>query len=117
MAATREDAALIVQIAQWGAMSGFDEAFARIHSKDFDPEAATIEDPAVRKVLNWGELVGTFVKQGLLDRDLALDLWAVHLTWKHVGPAALKVRERSGEPRMYENFEALARSAPVAVGV
>ena len=115
--ATREDATLLVQIMQWAAISGLDEALGKIFSDDFDPETAKANDPAVRKVLNLGETVGTFVKQGLLDRDLVHDLWAMQLTWKRVGPAALKARERIGEPRMFENVEALARSAPVPAGV
>lgn len=115
--ATREDATLMVQIMQWGAQIGLDDAMHVVHTDKFDPEKATMDDPAVRKVLGFGETVGTFVKQGVLDRGLVLDLWAPELTWKRVGPAALRVREHSGEPRMYENFEALARGAPVAAGV
>ena len=115
--ATREDATLIVQIMQWAAMSGLNEALGTVFSDDFDPETAKGSDPHVRTVLNFGEAVGTFVKHGLLDRDLVLDMWAMHLTWKRVGPVALKMRERSGEPRIFENFEALARSARVPAGI
>jgi hypothetical protein len=113
--ATREDAALIVQILQWGALSGLDDAFHAINSDDFDPETATAHNPSVRKVLNFGETVSTFVKQGLLDRALVIDLWALHLTWKRVGSAALRAREHTGEPRMFENFEALVRGVPASV--
>jgi hypothetical protein len=34
-------------------------------------------------------------------------LWVDGL-WSRVAPAALKVREKFGEPRLFENFEALA---------
>jgi hypothetical protein len=117
MAATKEDATLMVQILQWGTALGVNEAFAQIHSDDFEPDKVDTHNPDVRKVLNFYELVGTLVKQRLLDRDLVYDLWAVDETWKRVGPAALKVRERSGIARMYENMEALAQGAPTTAGV
>ena len=110
--ATREDATLVVQILQWAALEGVGGALGSIFAKDFDSENATLEDPNVRKVLNFGETVGTFVKQGLLDRDLVYDLWAFNPSWKRLSKAALRVREETGEPRMYENFEALVQSAP-----
>jgi hypothetical protein len=72
MAATKEDAQLIVQLAQWG------------------------------------ETIGTLVKNDLLDRDLVLDgLWVSGL-WERVAPAVQKDRDRFNEPRLGENFEALA---------
>lgn len=117
MPATYDDAQLVVQIMQWAALEKMDEAFARIHDKTFDPETATMEDAAVRKVLNYGEMVGTFVKQGVLDKGLVYDMWALDMTWKRVGPAALRHRQELGESRMYENFEALAKGAPVPAGV
>ena len=114
--ATHEDAALVVQILQWGAQMGVEEALSTIYSDDFDPEAAQAGDPAVRKVLYFGETIGTFVKQNVLDRDLVQDLWAIEMSWKRVAPAALRLREHAGEPRLYENYEALARQR-VAAGV
>ena len=110
MAATKDDAALMVQILQWGSAMGIEEALGAVFSDDFNPETASETDPHVRKVLYYGEAIGTFVKQGLLDRGLVLDLFAMEFSWKRVAPAALRVRERSGEPRMYENYEALVGS-------
>lgn len=115
--ATREDAALVVQLLQWGAMEGLGDALAEVFSDRFNPDSAKHEDPAVRKVLYFGETVGTFVKQGLLDRGLVEDLWAIEYSWRRVGPAALRLREQVHEPRMYENFEALATGARVPAGV
>jgi hypothetical protein len=48
------------------------------------------------------------VKHGLLDRDLVVDMWAVASVWKRLESAIRRERERTGEPRLYENFEALA---------
>jgi len=117
MPATREDATLLVQILQWGSSIGIGDALAHVHADDFDPAAVDIRHQEVRTVLSFYEVVGTFVKQGLLDRDLVQDMWALDRTWQLVGPAALKTREQSGEPRMFENFEALVKGAPVAAGV
>ena len=107
--ATHEDAALVAQLLQWSAQNGLDDALLTIFSDNFEPETVTTQDPAVHKVLGFGEVVGTFVKQNVLDRDLVHDLWAMEYSWKRVGPAALKLREKTGEPRLYENFEALVR--------
>lgn len=111
MAATHEDAELVLQLARWGTEMQLDEAVAELFGDDFDPESASIDKPAIRKTLSFGETVGTLVKQGLLDRDLVYDLWWVKGLWGRVGPAALRQREKLGEPRLYENLEALAESA------
>src|SRR4029077_5048355 len=107
--ASKDDAALMVQILQWGSQMGVEAALGAIFADDFKAETVTAADPNVRKVLYFGEAIGTLVKQGLLDRDLGLDMFAMEYSWNLVRPAALKVRERTGEQRMYENYEALAR--------
>ena len=103
-----EDAKLLVSLAQWGTALGLDEAVSALWRNDFDPEAGSVSDRHVRCVLQFGETIGTLVKNELLNRDLVLDwLWVAGM-WGRVGPAAVKERERHGEPRLYENFEALA---------
>ena len=111
MPATYDDAALIVQLARWGTELGLDDAAHRVFSDRFDPERASIDDPDIRKVLEFGELVGTLVKQGVLDRGLVLDLWWVEGMWGRIRPTALRERDRLGDKRLYENLEALAESA------
>ena len=108
MPATYEDARLVVQLVRWGTEMGLDDAVGVIFASDFDPEAATADDPAVRKLLAFGETVGTLTKQRVLDRDLVLDLWWIEGMWTRVGPAARRRRDEMGEARLYENFEALA---------
>jgi hypothetical protein len=110
MAATYEDAALMMQVVRWGTDMGLDEAGRVLFADAFDPEAATADDEPVGKMLAFGETLGTLVKHGILDKDLVLDLWWVAGTWARVGPAALRAREHVGEPRLYENYEALAKS-------
>jgi hypothetical protein len=106
--ADRQDGTMIVQLAQWGSALGLEEAMHAIWSDDFDPETASTDDVLVSRLLNWGETIGTLTKNGLLDTDLVLDWLWVAGAWARVGPAAVKQREKSGVPALYENFEALA---------
>lgn len=109
MAATREDATLMVQLMSLGTQMGFQEAMSHIMRQEFDPQQASLENSSVQAVLGLGETIGTFVKQGLLDRGLVHDLLWIEGMWAKVGPAALRAREALGEKRLYENFEALAK--------
>jgi hypothetical protein len=108
MAGTNDDAVLVVELAKWGAMSDVGEALGSIFADDFDPAAATINDPPVRTVLNFFETVATLVKNDLLNRELVYDWLWVAGPWDRVGPAAMRFRESAGAPALYENFEALA---------
>lgn len=64
----------------------------------------------VNAVLGLNEMIGTFVKRGLLDRELVHDTLWIEGAWNRCKPLALHFREKAGEPRIYENFEALART-------
>ena len=110
MAGTAEDARLLVQLAQWGAMMGLTDALALVFDEEFDPETATTNDEGVRVVVYFAETVGTLVKNDLLNRELLLDWLSVASAWDRVGPAALRAREQYGVPQLYENFEALAKA-------
>jgi hypothetical protein len=108
---TRDDAQLMIQIAQWGTSLGVQEAMPRIFADDFDPETAdAMSDQAVRTMLMFGESIGTLTKNNLLSVELVRDWLWLEGIWSRVGPAALKQRDKFGEPRLYENFEALAKS-------
>ncbi|HEX3326861.1 MAG TPA: DUF4760 domain-containing protein [Actinomycetota bacterium] len=106
--ATPGDAALMVQLLRWGTELKLEEAVNAIYADDFDPDEVPAANPAVTSILFFSEGVGTLVKHGLLDRDLVLDMWAVASVWKRLESAIRRERERTGEPRLYENFEALA---------
>jgi hypothetical protein len=107
---THDDAQLMIQIAQWGTSLGVEAALPRIFADDFDPDAAdAMDDEAVRTILLFGESVGTLTKQDLLSFELVDDWLWIKGMWSRVGPAALRAREKFGEPRLYENFEALAQ--------
>lgn len=111
MPATYDDAALVVQLVRWETEMGLPESVSAIISDSYDPESAAADDPHVRSVLHFGETVGTLVKHGVLDKGLVLDLWWIEGLWSRVGPPARRGRERAGEPRLFENFEALAAAA------
>ena len=110
MADGASEGMLLVALAQWGSIAGADEAAAAIFDDDFDPETATAQDKAVRKVLMWGETLGTLTKNGLISQELVLDWQWVAGAWARVGKAALAQREKFDQPRLYENFEALAKA-------
>ena len=104
------DGVLMVQLAQWQATAGIEDAIATVFSSDFDPETADAQDQAVRKALMWGETLGTMTKNGLISQELVLDWMWMSGLWKQIGKAALAAREEYGEPKLYENFEALAKA-------
>jgi hypothetical protein len=106
---SHEEAMLLVNLLQWGASSGLNDALGEVFGDDFDPETATVQDRPVRSIVVFGEIVGTFVKSGALSRELVDDAFWVDGMWARVGPAAIKARTEAGEPRLYENFEALTQ--------
>lgn len=109
---TRDDAQLMLQLAQWGTSLGLERLMPDLFADDFDPETAdAMDNEAVRTVLMLGESIGTLTKHDLLSLELVHDWLWVEGLWSRVGPAALKAREKLGEPRLYENFEALAKTA------
>lgn len=62
----------------------------------------------VRGLLMCSETIATFVKQGILDRDLVFDLLWIGGSWSLVKNIALHERKEAGEPAIYENYEWLA---------
>jgi hypothetical protein len=108
MPATYDDANLIMQIVRWSTDMDLADAFMAVFADEFDPQTADADDPSVRKILSFGEVVGTLVNQGVLDRGLVLDMWWMSGFWARVGPAAQRQRDKMGEPRLSENFEKLA---------
>jgi hypothetical protein len=107
--ADKQDAQLLVQLAQWSTALETAEALGVLFSDDFDPEAASVEDPMIAKMLEFYETVGTLTKHSLLETDLVLDWLWVSGVWEKVAPAAKRMREKTGVAELYENFEALAK--------
>jgi len=107
MAATYEDAGLLVQLLRLDAEMGLDDAMSAVFSPTFDPETASMEDPNVRKILFFGEAVGALVKHNVLDLALIRDVYWFDGLWANVSSHALAARAEENEPSLYENFEAL----------
>jgi hypothetical protein len=105
------DGLLMVELAQWGSAMELDAAQAVLFAEDFDPDSASAADEPVRKVLLWGETVATMVKHDLFPEALVLDWIWIEGLWSRVAPAVSRARAQHGEPRLYENLEALAARA------
>ena len=104
---TREDAQLMLQIAQWGTSLGVMDAMNQVLSEDFDPYGAEATDPPIQKILTFGETIGTLVKRDLISKELVDDWLWIDGLWARVGPAAVKQRDKMEEERLYANFEAM----------
>jgi hypothetical protein len=118
--ATIADAQLVVQILATGSAAGADRGFEILRSA---PSPLTLEQlreahqrlgdgyRQVMAFLGQAETIATFVKQGLLNEGLIQDLLWVAGGWAASASVCAGLREESGEPRLFENFEWLARRA------
>ena len=61
------------------------------------------------KVCGWFESIGTLYKQNLLNGELLFDWLTIKLPWSRLSGFAKGVRNEAGEPRLYENFEMMAK--------
>ena len=112
---THDDAQIMLQLVRaWPT-----EATDWVWSDEFDPDhdefagkhpRAGEEASKIRAILNWYETIGTLYKHGLLNEELLFDWLAISHVWDRMKSHALAWREESGEPRMYENFEAMANA-------
>ncbi len=110
---TREDAQLLLQIAQWGTALGVPDAMGQIMAEDFDPYEAEATEGNIGKLLTFCETIGTLVKRDLLSKELVEDWIWIDGIWGRVGPAAIKQRDKMEEERLYANFEAMtSENAP-----
>lgn len=115
--ADKEDAQLVVQLAQLGAQMVHPRARGWIWSDEFvsDPDEfrekyppGTVESDYVNGVATWYETIGTLWKHGLLDEQLLFDWLYVTGMWERLKP--ILVAMRSNTPQLWENFEAMAEA-------
>jgi hypothetical protein len=59
------------------------------------------------------EEVSVLVERGHVAEDLVFDLFALDLYWDQLGKEVLKVRTRTGNPKLCEHFEENAEVARV----
>lgn len=72
------------------------------------PPPMSEELESIRMLCNFFEGVGAFVRYGIIDRELACDIWSfvVTDTWENLEPAIAIRRQKF--PEVWENFEYLA---------
>ena len=115
---TKDDANLMIQLMRWGAAENLQNARNWIWSDEFisDYDEFIAKYPVgseeygyASKVCGWFESVGTLYKQDLLNSELLFDWLTIKLPWSRLSGFAIGVRNATGEPRLYENFEAMAK--------
>lgn len=115
--ATTADAQLLVQILAGSAASGADRGHQLLARYASPPSLEELleEHPqsseeyrSLTALLHQMEMLGTFVKHGVLNEELVLDLVWVQGVWSGCAGICTDLRARAGEPRLYENFEWLA---------
>ena len=116
---THQDATLMLQIAQWWASAGVNEAVNWMWSDEFIADYAEFVEkyPAgseeygkASKIVGAMETLGTLYKHGLFNEELLFDWLAVSMVWDRISGFALGIREVADAPRLYENFEAMAKA-------
>ena len=117
---TMADAQLLVQLQTMAAMTGAFRGFDLLRLFDQPPTLAQAfkrhprgseEQGQISAFLGLCETIATFVRQGVLNETLVNDLYAVDYSWTWIEKIAKGLRKESGEPRMYENAEWLAKRA------
>ena len=119
---TRDDADILLRLAELSALHNLAAAAAFIWSDDFPTEFARFrekfprgkrseEEGLLRRYLGHFETAGTLYRNGLFSGDLLFDWMAVTAAWDRVKGYALGAREEAGDPRLFENFEYAAEQA------
>jgi len=62
---------------------------------------------AFRMVSVFAEEVGMLLRRGLIDPDMAYDLFSAGILWEKLEPIVEGMRKNFNEPRLYEDFEYL----------
>ena len=79
----------------------------------FTPLKNSVASHPEHQVLMVFELVGTYIKHGLVNGEAIFDLGCLRIigAWRTLGPAVAALRETRGDPLAWENAELLAREA------
>lgn len=118
---TIAEAQLVVAMQQVDAASGAMAGWELLQSFETPPTLVQLrkrhprdtgEYRCICAFLGSCETLATFVKQGLLTASLVHDLYWVAGAWHQAEKVCKGLRKEAGEPRLYENFEFLASTAP-----
>jgi hypothetical protein len=77
--------------------------------KSFPPGSNSTQEQGLYRVLGHFETIGTLYRNNLISEDLLFDWLAVDMAWGRLKGFVLGVRKEIGSPRMFENFEYMAR--------
>lgn len=119
-APTHEDAMVLLKLYEIGVSPDQGKAWDFVFSNEFidDYQAFTTRFPKgsveyghVFTYAAWFELAATLWKHKLLNEDLLLDWILVPPRWERVEKFMAGYRQDMKEPRLFENFEALAKAA------
>ena len=116
---THQDAIIMLRLYQWTAIAGLSKAINWMWSDDFITDYAEFIKKYPRgsegyekatRICGYYETIGTLYKNGLFNEELLFDWLAVYLVWDRIKDFAIGLREEAGEPRLFENFEAMAKA-------
>ena len=120
-APTHEDAMVLIQMFQLGTSMNMRKANQFMWSDDFIEDyqefikkypQGSKEHGYMHRICGWYETIGSFWKAGVLHPDLIEGSLWISGVWGRAKNFALGSREASGDPRIYEYFEALAEGFP-----
>lgn len=115
---TYEDARILLQLQDTFVNSGADRGLTYLQMYETPPTLAQVRkrhEPGsdgyqqISNFLTLCEMLGTFVKHGLVNEDLVRDLYSIAGAWNRCEKLVKGMRRESGEPRLMENFEWLAK--------
>lgn len=116
---THQDAIIMLRLSQLSAIAGLSEATNWMWSDNFITDFAEFIKKYPRgsegsekaaKICGYFETIGTLYKNGLFNEELLFDWLLVYSVWDRIKNFAIGVREKVGEPRLFENFEAMAKA-------
>ena len=119
---TVQDAQLIMQAMSLMSQSGADYGFELLQAFETPPTLAQLrrkhprdsdEYLQVQAFLSACEMIGTFVRHGLLNEVLVQDMFWIEGGWRLIEKLAKGTRKEAGEPRLFENAEWLAKREPI----
>jgi hypothetical protein len=110
---TKDDADIILKLAELSALMGTQAGAEIIWDPEFEPSVdkhppGSKEWGSIVQLMRWMETIGTLYRNGLVNEDLLFDWLGVTSVWDRVMPFALSIREHSGSTAMWENFEHMA---------
>ncbi|MBV9291363.1 MAG: DUF4760 domain-containing protein [Frankiales bacterium] len=118
---TVNDAQLILQHQAVDAANGANAGFGILRQFESPPTMSQLRKKHPIGSDGWGQVMAflgsnettaTFVRQGILNEALVHDLYWVAGAWASAEKICKALRREAGEPRLYENFEWLAKRVP-----